>query len=117
MDLYISITDENGDVLQDVNIYCDGSDSEGADNIVKMVTDAYVDKYADDVANEDEYWLVAYTWRTVYGATVHSNDVITISPYDWLVNVVTASPAEKYVMLNAMKLSKEQAEKLKDICG
>lgn len=33
MDLYITITDENGDILRCVNIYQDGSDSEVANEI------------------------------------------------------------------------------------
>jgi len=33
MDLYIRISDENGDVLRCINIYEDGSDSEAANEI------------------------------------------------------------------------------------
>lgn len=51
MDLYITISDENGDVLRDINIYRDGSDSEGADNIINMIREAYAD---DDDDYEDD---------------------------------------------------------------
>jgi hypothetical protein len=125
MDLYITITDENGEVLGHVNIYNGGSsDIEGAANIVDMINNAYApyapyapysNNNADDVANEHEYWLVAYAWRHPNGNTVNCNNVITINPFDWLVNVVTAWPDQKYVLLNAMELSKEQADKLCNI--
>tara|TARA_R110000851_G_scaffold78707_4_gene173620 strand:+ start:1149 stop:1511 length:363 start_codon:yes stop_codon:yes gene_type:complete len=120
MDLYVNITDENGDALGHVNIYRDGSDSEGAANIVNMINNAYApyaNNNADDVANEHEYWLVAYTWKNPAGNTVHSNNVITICPFDWIVHVVAAWPHENYVMLNAMELTREQAEKIIDSRG
>jgi len=37
MDLYIKIMDENGDTLRLVNVYMDGSDSEGADRVADWV--------------------------------------------------------------------------------
>lgn len=37
MDLRITITDENGDALEDITVYQDGSDSEGAKRIVEMI--------------------------------------------------------------------------------
>lgn len=37
MDLLVRITDENGDELNRVNVYQDGSDSEGANKIVALV--------------------------------------------------------------------------------
>jgi len=41
MDLYIKITDENGELLQSVNIYQDGSDSDGALEIKDWLDDNY----------------------------------------------------------------------------
>ena len=41
MDLYIKITDENGDLLESVNIYQDGSDSEGAREIKDWIDENY----------------------------------------------------------------------------
>lgn len=41
MDLYITITDENGDSLRRVNIWQDGSDREGADEIADWVLEEY----------------------------------------------------------------------------
>lgn len=37
MDLHITITDENGDQLRSVNIWMDGSDAEGADEIADWI--------------------------------------------------------------------------------
>ena len=41
MDLYINITDENGDLLGSVNIWQDGSDSGGAREICDWLEDNY----------------------------------------------------------------------------
>lgn len=41
MDIYVTITDENGDCLNCVNIYQDGSDSEGAEEIVEWLLNGY----------------------------------------------------------------------------
>tara|TARA_R100000306_G_C4288886_1_gene98992 strand:+ start:145 stop:306 length:162 start_codon:yes stop_codon:yes gene_type:complete len=41
MDLYIKIIDENGDTLRSLNIYMDGSDSEGAKKISDWVLENY----------------------------------------------------------------------------
>jgi len=41
MDLYIKITDENGDTLRLVNIWTDGSDSECAEEITEWITENY----------------------------------------------------------------------------
>ena len=41
MDLYITITDENDDILRKVNIWQDGSDSEGADEIAEWILEEY----------------------------------------------------------------------------
>ena len=41
MDLYIKITNENGDELEQVNIYQDGSDAEGAKEIREWLEDNY----------------------------------------------------------------------------
>jgi hypothetical protein len=41
MDLYITITDENGDELRKVNVWQDGSDSEGANQIADWVLKTY----------------------------------------------------------------------------
>jgi hypothetical protein len=54
MDLYITISDENGDVLRDINIYRDGSDSEGADNIINMIREAYADDDDDDYEDDGQ---------------------------------------------------------------
>lgn len=37
MDVYICITDENGDCLSAVNIYADGSDSELSDELTQDI--------------------------------------------------------------------------------
>lgn len=42
MDLRITISDENGEVLEDFNVYQDGSDSEGAKRIVQMVAGEFL---------------------------------------------------------------------------
>ena len=59
MDIWIKISDENGDVLREFNVYKDGSDSEGSDDIAKFlknqfgmdnVTESdYVEKPANDL--------------------------------------------------------------------
>lgn len=41
MDLWITITDENNDVLNCVNIYQDGSDFEGAEEIIEWLLENY----------------------------------------------------------------------------
>lgn len=41
MDLNIIIKDEDGVVLQQVNIYQDGSDSEGAQKVVDFIKDTF----------------------------------------------------------------------------
>ncbi len=41
MDLYIKITDENGDLRESVNVYQDGSDSEGAKEIRDWLEHTY----------------------------------------------------------------------------
>lgn len=40
-DLYITITDENNDVLRKVNIYYDGSDSQTANEIADDIIEDY----------------------------------------------------------------------------
>lgn len=40
-DIYITITDENNDVLRKVNIYFDGSDSETANEIADNIIKSY----------------------------------------------------------------------------
>ena len=51
MDLYITITDENGDVLRRINIWQDGSDSQGAEEIGDWLLDEY--DGARDVTEDD----------------------------------------------------------------
>lgn len=41
MDLYITISDENGDVLDNINIYQNGSDVEGANAIREWIENNY----------------------------------------------------------------------------
>jgi len=41
MNLYIKIMDEDGDTLRSVNVYIDGSDSEGADRVADLVLENY----------------------------------------------------------------------------
>jgi len=41
MDLKITIKDENGTVLQNIDIYQDGSDSEATDRITEMLERAF----------------------------------------------------------------------------
>ena len=41
MDLTITIKDENGEVLESTNIYQDGSDSEGAKEVILWIEDNY----------------------------------------------------------------------------
>jgi len=41
VDLLIEITDENLDIIREVRIYQDGSDSEGADIIEKFIKDNF----------------------------------------------------------------------------
>ncbi len=41
MDLKIKITDEDGYVLDVIMVYQDGSDSDGAEQIRRMITDVY----------------------------------------------------------------------------
>ena len=41
MDLYITITDENDDILRKVNIWQDGSDREGANEIAEWILEEY----------------------------------------------------------------------------
>lgn len=46
MDLRISITDENGDELESCTIYQDGSDSEGAERIIEMISsEFYIEEF------------------------------------------------------------------------
>ncbi len=61
MDLRVKITDENGDKLQDVVIYQDGSDSEGAARIATFIrhtfdvdTDAVAEGTSHEEMNPDE---------------------------------------------------------------
>lgn len=49
MDLHIEIRDENGDVLRYINIYQDGSDSEGVYDIADWIRKNY------NVETEDEF--------------------------------------------------------------
>lgn len=42
MDLRITITDENSDTLEQVTIYQDGSDSEGAAKIIDFIRQEFV---------------------------------------------------------------------------
>lgn len=49
MDLQVDICDENGDILQTVTIYQDGSDSEGA----KQIRDWIVATFDTDDEDED----------------------------------------------------------------
>jgi len=41
MDLRIKITDENNEIRADIEIYQDGSDSEGVEKIVAAILDMY----------------------------------------------------------------------------
>lgn len=41
MDLYVTIKDENGEVLEDLNILQDGSDREGATQIANYIRDTF----------------------------------------------------------------------------
>lgn len=41
MDLRIVISDENGEVLEDFSVYQDGSDSLGAQRIVRMIASEF----------------------------------------------------------------------------
>ena len=41
MDLRITIKDENGDVLQNIEIYEDGSDSEAVESITQMIEEKF----------------------------------------------------------------------------
>ena len=54
MNLQISITDENGDVLRAVEIYKDGSDSEAADTIMDLIRV----QFADDVDEDDDETII-----------------------------------------------------------
>ena len=58
MDLRISIHDENGDRMQYVVVYQDGSDSEGADQIANFIRKNFRIDY-DSVANAEN--LVSVT--------------------------------------------------------
>ncbi len=49
MDLRVNITDEDGVLLERVVIYQDGSDSEGAKQIVEMIEQRYETKEDNDV--------------------------------------------------------------------
>ena len=50
MDLRVTITDENQEVLQDVTIYQEGSDSEGAAEIIRLISSAFTIEDNDDDA-------------------------------------------------------------------
>jgi hypothetical protein len=52
MDLRIKITDENDFVLQDITVYQDGSDSDGAETIAAFIRASFdIDR---DKANEEQ---------------------------------------------------------------
>ena len=50
MDLTVTITDENGDVLGSHNVYRDGSDSEGAASMIDVIKH----RFPNDEDDEDE---------------------------------------------------------------
>lgn len=52
-DLYITITDENNDVLRKVNIWADGSDSQTANEIANDIVEAY-DGAKDITGDQDD---------------------------------------------------------------
>lgn len=56
MDLRIHITDENNDTLQDIQVYQDGSDSEGAQQMADLIAEHF------DV---DEDATMVYDWSTL----------------------------------------------------
>jgi hypothetical protein len=49
-DIYVTITDENNDVLRKVNIWRDGSDSQTANEIADGIIESY--DGAEDIAGE-----------------------------------------------------------------
>ena len=55
MDLYITITDENGDQLERLNVYQDGSDSEGAADIADYIASKYSLEPLDDDAPDSRH--------------------------------------------------------------
>lgn len=52
MDLRIQIRDENDEVLRELTVYQDGSDSEGADTIAEMIAA----EFDVEGENEDDDW-------------------------------------------------------------
>ncbi len=56
-DLYITITDENNDVLRKVNIYYDGSDSQTTNEIADDIIEAY--DGAKDITGDINEWFDA----------------------------------------------------------
>jgi len=62
-----------------------------------------------------EYWLVTYIWYKHGKMQSHYSSVITDDVGEWFIGISKHFETEAYHIINSVKVTQEQAEKLREI--